>query len=185
MRSRFFWRGAASVSATGKSARTSATARSKPRAPSCRTRLKRPMNFAHVGNDRLPAWTKQRKRVPMQRRRALPRTAVRRWRLDTVPVSGRPAASRLEWQAIQSQVRSRAGWRCEACGRRGRLDVHHIIKRSRGGSDFDLDHLVALCRACHDQTDAPLVAGRLMVTPLGDGRFGFEVMYGPAKYRWP
>jgi 5-methylcytosine-specific restriction endonuclease McrA len=121
----------------------------------------------------------------MQRRRLLRRTAVRRRLLDTVPVSGRPAASRLEWQAIQSQVRSRAGWRCEACGRRGRLDVHHIIKRSRGGSDFNLDHLVALCRTCHDQTDAPLAAGRLIVTPLGEGRFGFEVMYGPAKYRWP
>ena len=58
--------------------------------------------------------------------------------------------------------------RCQAYGRRGRLDVRHVIKRSRGGSDFDLDGLVALCRACHDQTDAPLAAGRLIVTPMGD-----------------
>jgi 5-methylcytosine-specific restriction endonuclease McrA len=121
----------------------------------------------------------------MQRRRPLRRSAFRR-RLPDSPVGGgRPAASRLEWQAIQSEARSRAGWRCQACGRRGRLDVHHVIKRSRGGSDFDLDRLVALCRACHDQTDAPLAAGRLVVTPLGDGQFRFEVVRGPAKYRLP
>jgi len=121
----------------------------------------------------------------MQRRRPLRRSGFRQHRPDTIGVTGRPAASRIEWQAIQSQVRGRAGWRCEACGRRGRLDVHHIIKRSRGGSDFDLDRLVALCRACHDQTDAPLVFGRLIVTPLGEGRFAFDVVHGPTKYRWP
>jgi len=121
----------------------------------------------------------------MQRRRPMRRTAFRRRLPDTIPVSGRQAASRIEWRAIQSQVRSRAGWRCEACDRRGCLDVHHIIKRSRGGSDFDLDGLVALCRACHDQTDAPLAAGRLIVTSLGQGRFAFEVIRGSAKYRWP
>lgn len=57
-----------------------------------------------------------------------------------------------------------------------RLDVHHVIKRSRGGSDFDLDHLVALCRACHDQTDAPWVKGRLVITPLGGGRCVFDTL---------
>jgi HNH endonuclease len=81
-------------------------------------------------------------------------------------------------------VRSRADWRCQACGRRGRLDVHHIIKRSQGGSDFDLDALVALCRRCHEQTDAPLALGRFIVTPVGDGRFTFQILRGPAKYRW-
>ena len=121
----------------------------------------------------------------MHRRRPLRRTQFRRRPPETARASGRPAASRLEWEAIQSQVRSRAGWRCQACGRRSRLDVHHVIKRSRGGSDFDLDRLVALCRGCHDQTDAPLAAGRLIVTPLGEGRFTFEVVHGPAKYRWP
>jgi 5-methylcytosine-specific restriction endonuclease McrA len=89
----------------------------------------------------------------------------------------------MEWQAIRSEVRTRAGWRCQACGHPGSLDVHHVLKRSRGGSDFDLDRLVALCRACHDQTDAPLAVGRLMVTPLGDGQFAFTVVHGPEKYR--
>jgi 5-methylcytosine-specific restriction endonuclease McrA len=54
------------------------------------------------------------------------------------------------------------------------LAVHHVVKRSQGGSDFDLDLLVALCRWCHDQTDAPYERGRLLVTTLGDGQFSFE-----------
>ena len=47
---------------------------------------------------------------------------------------------------------------------------------SQGGSDFDLDRLVALCRPCHEETDAPYAKGRLVITPLGAGRFSFEVV---------
>ena len=38
----------------------------------------------------------------------------------------------------------RARWRYQACGR-GALEVHHLVKRAQGGSDFELDRLVALC----------------------------------------
>jgi len=98
---------------------------------------------------------------------------------------GRQAASWLEWTAIREQVLARAGWRCQACGVRRRLDVHHVVKRSQGGSDFDLDRLVALCRWCHAQTDAPYERGRLVVTALGEGRFTFEVveLAGPGTPR--
>jgi hypothetical protein len=89
---------------------------------------------------------------------------------------GRPAASLSEWKLIRQTVLARAGWRCQACGVRRRLDVHHLMKRSQGGSDFDLEHLVALCRWCHDQTDAPYERGRLVVTALGAGQFTFEVV---------
>ena len=61
---------------------------------------------------------------------------------------------------------------------RNRL-FHDVVKRSQGGSDFDLDQLVALCRWCHDQTDAPYERGRLVVTSLGAGQFTFEVVVGP------
>lgn len=49
-------------------------------------------------------------------------------------------------------------------------------KAFTGGSDFDLDRLVALCRWCHEQTDAPYERGRLVVTPQGDGQFSFEIV---------
>ena len=52
----------------------------------------------------------------------------------------------------------------------------------RGGSDFDLDRLVALCPPCHVQTDSPYVRGRLVITPLGDGRFSVEVTRGADKW---
>jgi hypothetical protein len=59
---------------------------------------------------------------------------------------------------------------------RRRLHKHCVIKRSQRGSDCDLDLLVALCRWCHDQTDAPYERGRLVVTALGAGQFTFEVV---------
>ena len=60
--------------------------------------------------------------------------------------------------------------------RRCRLDIDEVVKHSQGGSDFDLDQLVALCRWCHDQTDAPYERGRLVATSLGAGQFTFEVV---------
>lgn len=53
-----------------------------------------------------------------------------------------------------------------------------MVKRARGGSDFDRDRLVALCRRCHARTDAPYARGRLVVMALGGGRFRFEVVWG-------
>jgi 5-methylcytosine-specific restriction endonuclease McrA len=96
--------------------------------------------------------------------------------------SGRPAASLEEWVAIRRMVFQRARWRCRACGRGGALEVHHVVKRAQGGSDFDLDRLVALCPPCHAQTDAPYARGRLIITPLGDGRFTVEVARGADKW---
>src|SRR5207302_5572460 len=112
----------------------------------------------------------------LRRRTPLGQRARRRKWAGAPRALGRPAASVAEWKAIRQQVLARAGWRCQACGVRRRLDVHHLVKRSRGGSDFDLDQLVALCRWCHDQTDAPYERGRLVVTALGAGQFTFEVV---------
>ena len=96
--------------------------------------------------------------------------------------TGRPAASLEEWAAIRRLVFRRARWRCQACGRWGVLEVHHIVKRAQGGSDFDLDRLVALCPPCHAQTDAPYARGRLVITPLGEGRFTAAVTRGADKW---
>ena len=56
----------------------------------------------------------------------------------------------------------RARWRYQACGR-GALEVHHLVKRAQGGSDFELDRLVALCPPCHVRTDASDTRGRLII----------------------
>lgn len=112
----------------------------------------------------------------LRRRTPLGLNARRRTRAGGPRAQGRQAASWHEWATIREQVLTRAGWHCQACGVRRRLDVHHVVKRSQGGSDFDLDRLVALCRWCHDQTDAPYERGRLVVIASGGGQFTFEVV---------
>ena len=106
----------------------------------------------------------------------------RRLRAAGAQATGRPAATTVEWANIRETVLARSGWRCQACYRRRRLEVHHIIKRAQGGSDFDLDWLVALCRTCHAQTDAPYAKGRLVVTAIGDGRFTCVVVTAVSKW---
>jgi len=95
---------------------------------------------------------------------------------------GRPSANLEAWREIRAQDLARARWGCQACLVRTRLEVHHVIKRTQGGSDFDLDRLVALCPSCHAQTDAPYLRGRLVITPLGQGRFTFTVVRGTDKW---
>jgi 5-methylcytosine-specific restriction endonuclease McrA len=117
----------------------------------------------------------------MMRRKPLRRAPWRRRRPDEPRARGRPAASPEEWRAIRDVVLARGGWRCQACGRGGRLDVHHVVKRSQGGSDWDLDALVALCRRCHAQTDMPFVKGRLTITAWGSGQFAFDILTIPHR----
>ena len=132
---------------------------SAPRAPERR--------FPREGLRLLPTWAKSRGGTVLRRRTPLGLNARRRTRAGGPRAQGRQAASWHEWAAIRAQVLTRAGWHCQACGVRRRLDVHHVVKRSQGGSDFDLDGLVALCRWCHDQTDAPYERGAARGDPVG------------------
>lgn len=56
-----------------------------------------------------------------------------------------PGAYRL----LRNAILKRDGWRCQNCGARDRLDVHHIIPRARGGADHERN-LITLCRSCHN-----------------------------------
>jgi 5-methylcytosine-specific restriction endonuclease McrA len=117
-----------------------------------------------------------RTRVP------LGRASRRRIRGGGPLALGRPSATLEAWREIRAHVVARVHWVCQACGVRTRLEVHHVVKRAQGGSDFDLDRLVALCRPCHAQTDAAYTRGRLVITPLGNGRFTIEVIRGADKW---
>ena len=107
-----------------------------------------------------------------------PFTALCAWRIEP---SGIQSNTRALWS--RAQIVARAHWRGQACGLPRHLpEVHHIRKRAQGGSDFDRDRLVALCRpCCHAQTDAPYARGRLVITPLGQGRACCEIMHGADK----
>ena len=117
----------------------------------------------------------------LRRLTSLGQAARRRIRAGGRRAKGRPASSVYEWGLIRDAVLARSCWTCQACGFRTGLDVHHVRKRSQGGSDFDLDWLVTLCRACHARTDAPYASGRLVVTPLGSGQFESAVVHARSK----
>ena len=46
-------------------------------------------------------------------------------------------------------VKERAGYRCEKCGRAGRLEADHIVPLDKGGAPFDVNNAQALCVRCH------------------------------------
>ena len=39
--------------------------------------------------------------------------------------------------------------KCELCGNRRRLEVHHIIPVSYGGPEDDTDNMIVICEICH------------------------------------
>ena len=50
--------------------------------------------------------------------------------------------------ATRRMVYRRDGYQCAMCSSVNGLQIHHIIKRSQGGSDMP-DNLIALCWKCH------------------------------------
>ena len=57
--------------------------------------------------------------------------------------------SRRYWGKVRLQVLERDSWRCQKCGKAGRLEADHRIPLEDGGALYDLDNLQALCRSCH------------------------------------
>jgi 5-methylcytosine-specific restriction endonuclease McrA len=54
------------------------------------------------------------------------------------------------YERLRKQVLRRDGWRCQVCGSRQNLQVHHKRFRSQQGSDDDLN-LITLCARCHEK----------------------------------
>jgi hypothetical protein len=66
----------------------------------------------------------------------------------------------MKLEAAQALVRARCWGRCEGCGRFGVVQVHHRLARGMGGVSGpagvlanDPRNLLALCPACHDETE--------------------------------
>lgn len=57
-----------------------------------------------------------------------------------------------EWNTIASNIKRERGYKCQHCGWKSQdgrgLNVHHIVPRSRGGSD-EPSNLAVLCKDCH------------------------------------
>jgi ATP-dependent DNA helicase RecQ len=66
----------------------------------------------------------------------------------------RPKQPRLrldpqDYDHLRQQVLRRDGWRCQSCGTRSYLEVHHKEFRSQSGDDSE-ENLITLCTSCHD-----------------------------------
>jgi 5-methylcytosine-specific restriction endonuclease McrA len=76
--------------------------------------------------------------------------SVRRSRIaQTTKMSFKEYQRIPEWGARRNRVLIRAGYRCELCGSRGLIDVHHKTYERYG--DELLSDLIALCRPCHQK----------------------------------
>jgi hypothetical protein len=73
------------------------------------------------------------------------------------------------WRARRAQAIGRAGGRCEHCGARDRLEIHHLTYE-RLGRERDRD-LRALCHRCHRLADRRrrlrLTSVNVLGRPLG------------------
>jgi 5-methylcytosine-specific restriction endonuclease McrA len=56
--------------------------------------------------------------------------------------------NREEYDQLKSEVLNRDGWKCQCCGSKTNLHVHHLKKRSQLGPDA-ADNLITLCAGCH------------------------------------
>ena len=54
-----------------------------------------------------------------------------------------------QWARVRRRVLDRDGYRCRACNRQGRLEVHHVIPLEKGGAPLAESNLLTLCRGCH------------------------------------
>jgi 5-methylcytosine-specific restriction endonuclease McrA len=57
------------------------------------------------------------------------------------------------YEELCQQVLRRDSWRCQLCGSRTNLQVHHIQLRSQSGNDAE-ENLITLCSECHARVHA-------------------------------
>ncbi|PYV52712.1 MAG: hypothetical protein DMG98_23460 [Acidobacteria bacterium] len=53
-----------------------------------------------------------------------------------------------DYQELREQVLRRDGWRCQLCGSKSNLEVHHKEFRSHSGIDHE-SNLITVCFGCH------------------------------------
>jgi 5-methylcytosine-specific restriction endonuclease McrA len=54
------------------------------------------------------------------------------------------------YDRLRELVLRRDGWRCQCCGTKSNLEVHHKEFRSQCGDDSE-ENLITLCARCHSR----------------------------------
>jgi 5-methylcytosine-specific restriction endonuclease McrA len=124
--------------------------------------------------------TKPLKRTSLRRSVRIGEAARRRIRGGGVTSQGRVALSVAGLATLRNMILLRSGGRCEACGERRVLELEHALPRGRGGADT-WANCWAVCAgpgSCHRKKEGSFQAGRLLVSPCGNGRFLFRLAAG-------
>ncbi len=69
------------------------------------------------------------------------------------PKQARQRLPRAAYDELKLQILKRDGWRCQHCGRRDQLQIHHLVRRSKSGADCE-ENLIVLCCECHERVHA-------------------------------
>lgn len=64
------------------------------------------------------------------------------------PTLDRKIREAQRWESVRQEALYRARLKCQNCGSKYSLEVHHIVPRSEGGGD-NLSNLRVLCHTCH------------------------------------
>jgi len=64
------------------------------------------------------------------------------------PKHGRTRLTLKDYDALRREILQRDGWRCQFCGAKRNLEVHHSQSRGLLGSDTE-QNLITLCAGCH------------------------------------
>ncbi len=58
--------------------------------------------------------------------------------------------ARKQWKGVRHAALKRDGFKCTECGRRGRLECHHVKPvRTHPLLAYELSNIAVLCVACH------------------------------------
>ena len=113
----------------------------------------------------------------------IPRRALARRAAGGKRAVGRDSLSVIAYRILRATVYQRADYRCECCRKFVSLELEHAVPRSRGGADTpDNCWAVGAFCGCHRWKDMPFANGRLVVVPLGHGKFRWEEWKGPDKW---
>jgi len=69
------------------------------------------------------------------------------------------------WKAVEREVKSRAGFRCQVCNSQHDLQAHHRTYEHRGKELEHLADLTCLCRRCHAVFHGQLVTQEKQAEP--------------------
>jgi 5-methylcytosine-specific restriction endonuclease McrA len=68
--------------------------------------------------------------------------------MSCLPKTSSVRFERAQYSQLHHAILRRDDWRCQVCGTRLHLEVHHQQFRSRSGDDTE-ENLITLCHNCH------------------------------------